>query len=689
MPTRRRLLLARRRAAAAALAPALAQGTLTLLNVSYDPTREFYREYNAAFAARWRAQTGQAVRVNTSHGGSGRQARSVIDGLQADVLTLALSYDIDAVAERGLLAKDWMRPPAAQQRALYQHHRLPRAEGQPEGPARLGRPGAARHRGHHAQPQDLRRRALELPGGLGLGAAPARRQRRQRPRTIVTRLFRNVPVLDTGARGSTTTFAQRGLGDVLLAWENEAHLAIQEFGADKFDIVYPSLTILAEPSVAVVDRMVDRRGTRAVAEAYLQGLYTPEGQALAAKHFYRPRDPAVLAANAARFPAMELVTVDETSAAGRRRRAPISRDGGVFDRVARAAPVSASTRPAAARRARAGDPGLPARPSAITLLWLGTIVLIPLAALALRPLELGPAGLVASLADERVLAALRLSFGGALLAALLNLPLGLLLAWAVVRLRFPGPRHAGRGARPALRPAHRRRRHRADGGHAPNGWIGAPLEAMFGWKIAFTRAGVVLALMFVGLPFIVRTVEPVLRDMAARGRGGGGDARRHARRRRVLRVVLPGLLPALLTGFALAFARAVGEYGSVIFIAGNLPMLTEIAPLLIVIRLEQFDYARRGGGRAGDAGAVLRRAAGDRAAAARACGGAGGERRLPPGRAGRALGAAAGGGRRRSSSAVLLLALPLAAVFTEALRRGVPAALEALAGTRTRWRPSG
>lgn len=226
----------------------------------------------------------------------------------------------------------------------------------------------------------------------------------------------------------------------------------------------------------------------------------------------------------------------------------------------------------------------------ITLAWLGIVVLIPLSALVLRPWELGVAGVWNSLADERVAAALMLSFGAALVAALICLPLGLLLAWALVRLRFPGrglldaamdlpfalPTAVAGIALTAL--------------FAPNGWLGAPLAALFGWKIAFTPAGVVVALVFVGLPFIVRTIEPVLRDM-------GADAEEAAatlgatRPQTLLRVVLPTLLPALLTGFALAFARSVGEYGSVIFIAGNLPMVSEIAPLLIVIRLEQFDYA--------------------------------------------------------------------------------------------------
>ncbi|WP_206934495.1 sulfate ABC transporter permease subunit CysT [Roseococcus thiosulfatophilus] len=226
----------------------------------------------------------------------------------------------------------------------------------------------------------------------------------------------------------------------------------------------------------------------------------------------------------------------------------------------------------------------------ITLAWLGLIVVIPLAALVIKPWELGVGGVIASLSEPRVWAALRLSFGTALLAALINLPLGLLLAWVIVRLRFPG-RALLDGAvdLPFALPT-------AVAGialtaiFAPNGWLGAPITALTGWQVAFTPAGIVLALMFVGLPFIVRTVEPVLRDM-------GRDAEEAAatlgatRPQTLWRVVLPALAPALLTGFALSFARSVGEYGSVIFIAGNLPMVSEIAPLLIVIRLEQFDYA--------------------------------------------------------------------------------------------------
>ncbi len=226
----------------------------------------------------------------------------------------------------------------------------------------------------------------------------------------------------------------------------------------------------------------------------------------------------------------------------------------------------------------------------ITAVWLSAIVLVPLAALVIRPWELGIAGVWASLADERVAAALRLSFGAALLAAALDVPLGLLIAWAIVRLRFPGralldgavdlpfalPTAVAGIALTAL--------------FAPNGWLGGPIEAATGWKVAFTPAGVVVALAFVGLPFVVRTVEPVLRDLS-RDAEEAAATLGATRPQTLFRVVLPAVAPAILTGFGLAFARAVGEYGSVIFIAGNMPMVSEIAPLLIVIRLEQFDYA--------------------------------------------------------------------------------------------------
>ncbi|WP_376097023.1 sulfate ABC transporter substrate-binding protein [Roseomonas sp. CCTCC AB2023176] len=335
--TRRVLLGTALAGALGSEARAQSAGTLTLLNVSYDPTREFYRDYNTAFAARWtRENGGQQVRVNTSHGGSGRQARAVIDGLQADVVTLALAYDVDEIASRGLIATDWMG-------------RLPNNSAPYTSTivflVRKGNPKGLRDWGQLFQPGiSVITPNPKTSGGARWNHLAAFAWAKRQPggseataEAALTQLYRNVPVLDTGARGSTTTFAQRGLGDVLLAWENEAHLAIQEFGADKFDIVYPSVSVLAEPSVAVVDRLADRRGTRPAAEAYLRGLYTAEGQALAAKHFYRPRDPAILAANAARFPAMQLVTVDEEFGGWARAQATHFNDGGLFDRIYRPA----------------------------------------------------------------------------------------------------------------------------------------------------------------------------------------------------------------------------------------------------------------------------------------------------------------------------------------------------------------
>ncbi|MFC7554456.1 sulfate ABC transporter substrate-binding protein [Pseudoroseomonas wenyumeiae] len=299
--TSRRALLGGLALAGLACGGARAQAPTQLLNVSYDPTREFYRSYNAFFAERWKAQGGQGVQIRTSHGGSGRQARSVIDGLPADVVTLALAYDVDAIAERGLIAPDWQKrlpfnsAPYTSTIVFLVKKETRRISG-------TGEIWRGREWGDHAQSQDLGGArwnhlaawawALRQPGGSEASA-----------QEYLGRLYRNVPVLDTGARGSTTTFARNGQGDVLLAWENEAHLAFEEFGRDKFEIVYPPLSILAEPSVAVVDKVVDRRGSRALAEAYLQALYTPEAQALAAKHFYRPRDAAALAAAGDRFPA--------------------------------------------------------------------------------------------------------------------------------------------------------------------------------------------------------------------------------------------------------------------------------------------------------------------------------------------------------------------------------------------------
>ena len=315
---------------------ALAQAPAQLLNVSYDPTREFYRAYNALFTEQWKAQKGQGVQIRTSHGGSGRQARSVIDGLPADVVTLALAYDIDAIAERGLIATDWQKRLPFNSAPYTSTILFLVRKGNPKNIrdwgdlAREGvsviTPNPKTSGGARWNHLAAWAWALRQPGGSEASA-----------QDYLGRLYRNVPVLDTGARGSTTTFARNGQGDVLLAWENEAHLAFEEFGRDKFDIIYPPLSILAEPSVAVVDRVVDRRGSRAMAEAYLRGLYTPEAQALAARHFYRPRDEAALAAAGDRFPRLEMVTVDGDFggwAAAQKRHFD---DGGTFDQAYRPA----------------------------------------------------------------------------------------------------------------------------------------------------------------------------------------------------------------------------------------------------------------------------------------------------------------------------------------------------------------
>jgi len=313
---------------------AAAQSPGALLNVSYDPTREFYREYNAAFAMAWAGQGHARPTINTSHGGSGRQARSVIDGLAADVVTLALAYDIDEIAERGMIARDWQR-------------RLPENSSPYTSTivllTRRGNPKRIRDWGDLLQPGvsiitpnpktsggarwnylALWAWALRQPGGNAATAEQA-----------VTQLFRQVPVLDTGARGSTTTFVQRNQGDVFLSWENEAHLARQEFAQAGLEIIYPSLSILAEPPVAVVDANVERRNTRPLAEAYLQHLYSDEGQGLAAKHHYRPRNAAILAANVQKFPRLELATVDNVFGGWAQAQRTHFADGGIFDRIYR------------------------------------------------------------------------------------------------------------------------------------------------------------------------------------------------------------------------------------------------------------------------------------------------------------------------------------------------------------------
>jgi sulfate/thiosulfate-binding protein len=321
-------------AAVLALAGAPAPGAekaVTLLNVSYDPTRELYQEFNEVFARDWLAKTGQQVTVEQSHGGSGKQARSVIDGLEADVVTLALAADIDAIARAGLLPADWQ--------GRLPDHSTPYTS-TIVFLVRKGNPKAIRDW------EDLARPGVSVitpnpktSGGArwnylaAWGHALRKGGTEQQARALVAGIFRNVPVLDTGARGATVTFVERGIGDVLIAWENEALLSLAELGAGRLEIVTPSDSILAEPPVAVVDAVVDRRGTRAVAQAYLEALFAPAGQEIAARHFYRPRDPAVVARYAARFPRLDLFTIDELFGGWARAQQKHFADGGEFDRL--------------------------------------------------------------------------------------------------------------------------------------------------------------------------------------------------------------------------------------------------------------------------------------------------------------------------------------------------------------------
>ena len=305
---------------------------VTLLNVSYDPTRELYQEFNKAFAAYWKAQSGDTVTVKQSHGGSGKQARSVIDGIDADVVTLALAYDIDALAEKKLLADDWQKKlPNASTPYTSTIIFLVR-KGNPKGIKAwddLVKPGNAVIVSNPKTSGGARWAYLAAYGY----ALKKNHGDDAKAREFITRLYRNVPVLDSGARGATVTFAERGVGDVLLSWENEADLARKEFGADKFDIVYPSSSILAEPPVAVVDKVVDKRGTRKVAEAYLKYLYTDEGQEIAARNFYRPRSEKVAAKHASAFPKLDLFTIDEVFGGWTKAQKTHFADGGVFDQI--------------------------------------------------------------------------------------------------------------------------------------------------------------------------------------------------------------------------------------------------------------------------------------------------------------------------------------------------------------------
>ncbi len=305
----------------------------TLLNVSYDPTREFYAEFNKAFAAHWKARTGGNVTIRQSHGGSGRQARSVIDGLEADVVTLALAYDIDELHDKGrLIPADWQK--------RLPHNSAPYTstivflvrKGNPKGIKDwddLVKPGVSVITPNPKTSGGARWNYLAAWGyALKKNGGDAKKAE-----AFVAALLRNVPVLDSGARGSLITFTERGVGDVFLSWENEAFLASKELGPDKFQVVVPSLSILAEPPVTVVDRTVDRRGTREVAQAYLQYLYTPEGQTLAAENYYRPVDPKVAARFEKQFPKVNLFTIDEVFGGWAKAQKTHFADGGVFDQI--------------------------------------------------------------------------------------------------------------------------------------------------------------------------------------------------------------------------------------------------------------------------------------------------------------------------------------------------------------------
>jgi sulfate transport system substrate-binding protein len=319
--------------AVSAAAFGVAAKDVSILNVSYDPTRELYGEYNKAFAKYWQAKTGDTVSVKQSHGGSGKQARSVIDGIESDVVTLALAYDIDEIAERGkLLPADWQKRLKHNSSPYTSTYIFLVRKGNPKGIKNwddLVKPGVGVITANPKTSGGARWGylaaygfALKQPGGNDAKA-----------QAFVGSLFKNVPVLDSGARGSTVTFAERGIGDVLLAWENEAHLAFKEFGADKFDIVYPPTSILAEPPVSVVDKVVDKRGTREVATAYLEYLYSPEGQEIAARNFYRPIDPAIAAKYAANFPKISLFTIAEVFGGWAKAQKTHFADGGVFDQI--------------------------------------------------------------------------------------------------------------------------------------------------------------------------------------------------------------------------------------------------------------------------------------------------------------------------------------------------------------------
>jgi sulfate/thiosulfate-binding protein len=314
------------------LGPAFGQAQISLLNVSYDPTRELYLDFNAAFAKQWKEKTGEIVTIKQSHGGSGKQARTVIDGIDADVVTLALGGDVDAIAKVGILAPDWQKKLASNSAPYTSTIVFLVRKGNPKGIKDwndLAKPGVEVITPNPKTSGGARWNylaawgyALKQPGGSEATA-----------KDLVGKIYKNTKVLDSGARGATTTFVERGIGDVLIAWENEAFLAIKELGPEKLELVTPSISILAEPSVAVVDKVVDKRGTRKVATAYLEYWYTPEGQEIAARNFYRPRDVAVLAKYPDRFAKVSLFTIDDVFGGWTKAHETHFKDGGLFDQI--------------------------------------------------------------------------------------------------------------------------------------------------------------------------------------------------------------------------------------------------------------------------------------------------------------------------------------------------------------------